>query len=130
MTPACAYLSKINLILLAMALASLVIKIVLFYNIEKDLDCIRFLHFSKTDLKMTINKDLRKWRKRQNMMTTVFLISMLLFAMSSLFYILISGWNLCTHFNLHSEWGWIPSVVILHFFLVVAPLQQQANTYL
>jgi len=85
------YISQLNLLLLSIGLFSFVVKVVLYYKVEKEWDSVRFLHYSRVDLKMTVNKDLRNWRKRQNLLTNVFLIFILLFAMSSVFHMIISN---------------------------------------
>lgn len=84
-------LSVARELLLALVVLSLIVKLVLFYKVEKEWDSVRFLHFSKIDLKMTVSKHMRVWRKRQNAMTTVFLILLLLLVVFSCFHILISG---------------------------------------
>lgn len=84
------YISVANFILLSLVFISLLVKIFLYYKVEKEWDPIRFIHFSKIDLKMTVRKDLRIWRKRQNLLTNIFLILILLFGISYFFRMLNS----------------------------------------
>lgn len=85
------FITNLNLLLFALGLISFIIKIVLFYKVEKEWDSIRFLHFSKIDLKMTVSKDLRNWRKRQNMLTNIFATFITLYGMSYFFQMIISS---------------------------------------
>lgn len=84
-------ISTANLFLLSMGIICLLIKIALYYKVEKQWDPIRFLHFSKIDLKMTVSRDLRNWRKRQNVLTVVFLTFAVLYALVSFFHMLVSS---------------------------------------
>lgn len=84
------YLPQVNFLFLAMVLVSFVFKVVFYYRVEKEWDPIRFLHYSKVDLKMTVSKNLRVWRRRQNLLTNLFLIFILLTILSYLFHSVIS----------------------------------------
>lgn len=65
------------------------IKMILFFKYEKEWNSITFFHFTKIQLKMTLSKELREWRKRQNGLTTVMLLLILLLAAISAFNLLI-----------------------------------------
>lgn len=71
------------MLLLSLGLISFVAKFGLYYTIEREWDSVRFLHYSKVDLKMTLNKELRLLRKRQNLLTNAVLKFVLLFAIST-----------------------------------------------
>ena len=85
-----AYITQLNFLLLGLGLFSLFIKIVLYYKVEKEWDFVRFLHFSEIHLKMTVSKNLRSRRKKQNVLTILFLSFIVLFALSSFFNMMIS----------------------------------------
>jgi hypothetical protein len=84
------YIALAKLLLMALVFVSLLVKIALYYKVEKNWDPIRFMHFSKIDLKMTVSKDLRVWRKRQNFLSHVFLLFTLLFIVTYFFHRLIA----------------------------------------
>jgi cytochrome b561 len=65
------------------------IKLVLYFKYEKEWDSITFFHFTKIQLKMTVSKELRKMRKRQNTLSTLMLILVLCFAAVASFNLLI-----------------------------------------
>jgi hypothetical protein len=83
------YIGLINLCLLALVIISFFTKLVLFFTLERDWDSVKFFHFSKIDLKMTSIKKLRVWRKRQNLLTNLFLVLLGLLSLSTLFHTLI-----------------------------------------
>lgn len=85
------YLVTFNFLILGLGLLSFFAKVLLYSKVEKEWDFIRFLHFSRIDLKMTVSKELRSWRKRQNLLTNLFLTFILLFGMLSFFQMIISG---------------------------------------
>lgn len=64
-------------------------KIILFYKYEKEWNSITFFHFNKIQLKMTVSKELRKWRKRQNNLTSFMLLIILFLAIAFGFNLLI-----------------------------------------
>jgi hypothetical protein len=82
-------LPQVNFLLISLVFVSLVAKVVLYYWVEKEWDPVRFLHYSKSDLKMTVSKDLRNWRKKQNLLTHLFLSFILLAVFTYLFHQLI-----------------------------------------
>ncbi|MCW3080008.1 hypothetical protein [Segetibacter sp.] len=84
------YITQLNFLLLGLGIFSFFIKMVLYYKVEKGWDPVRFLRFSRVDLKMTVSKDLRNSRKTQNLLTKLFLTFILLFGMSTFFRIIIS----------------------------------------
>lgn len=79
-------ISRISLI----AVFSIVffIKMILFFKYEKEWNSITFFHFTKIQLKMTVSKELRKWRKRQNKLTSLILLLALLLGITSAFHLL------------------------------------------
>lgn len=67
----------------------LIIKFVLFYIREKDWSVITFFYFNRIQLKLTNNRNLRKSRKQQNLLTQMLVVLFVLFFFSSIFYTLI-----------------------------------------
>lgn len=65
------------------------IKIYLFFKYEKEWNSITFFHFNPIQLKMTVSKDLRKRRRFQNKLTSIMLILILFFGISTAFNLLI-----------------------------------------
>lgn len=81
----------IRMLLIALFSFIFVIKIILFYKYEKEWNSITFFHFTTIQLKMTVSKELRKWRKYQNLLTKILLVFILLLAAISAFNLLIEG---------------------------------------
>jgi hypothetical protein len=71
------------------------IKMILFFKYEKEWNSLTFFHFTKIQLKMTVSKELRKWRRRQNTLTNVILLLVLILAITSAFNLLIAdSWSI------------------------------------
>lgn len=83
------YLIAVKILFLALLSISFLIKLVLFFKMERNWDALRFFHYSRVDLKMTNRRDLRVWRKRQNTLTMVVVVLFLLFCASALLNMLI-----------------------------------------
>lgn len=78
-----------NMLLISIFSLIFFIKLVLYFKYEKEWDSITFFHFTKIQLKMTVSKELRKMRKRQNTLSTLMLILVLCFAAVASFNLLI-----------------------------------------
>jgi len=68
---------------------TLAIKTILFFKFEKDWDIIRFFYFPELAIKMTNIRHLKVWRKRQNSLSKVFLILLILVGTITMFNALI-----------------------------------------
>lgn len=66
------------------------VKMVLFFKFEKEWNSITFFHFTRIQLKMTVSRELRKWRRRQNSLTKIILILVILLGITSAFNLLIN----------------------------------------
>jgi hypothetical protein len=69
--------------------AIFVIKTALFFRFEKEWDPIGFFYYPKPALKITCIRELKVWRQRQNYLSAIFLILILLFAFLVTFKLLI-----------------------------------------
>jgi hypothetical protein len=67
----------------------LIIKTIVFFRFEKDRDPVAFFYFPKPAIKMTNIRHLRVWRKRQNSLSKVFLVLLVLLGTMAMFNLLI-----------------------------------------
>ena len=69
--------------------ATLTIKTILFFRFEKEWDILVFFYFPELAIKMTNIRHLKVWRKRQNSLSKVFLILLILLGAITMFKSLI-----------------------------------------
>lgn len=76
-------------LLAALIMATLVVKTVLFFKFEKAWDPVGFFYFPKPAIKMTNIRHLKVWRERQNYLSKLFFILLLLLGTLTIFNVLI-----------------------------------------